>query len=167
MRILHSDFHRLYKIAFLLTFKEVFLFTTTPQPFICSYFADFGSLIEVRWSHKVILVLIFLLTNDIFWDISYPFYFVNNSLYRSKVISSPPILKLICLMDSLYSLDINLLSDIELAKILFLSVGFFFTQLVVSLYMQKLFSMKFHLPVIGLNSGTNEDLSEIIGFFLS
>lgn len=70
-------------------------------------------------------------------------------------------------MDSLYSLDINLLSDIELAKILFLSVGFFFTQLVVSLYMQKLFSMKFHLPVIGLNSGTNEDLSEIIGFFLS
>lgn len=56
----------------------------------------------------------------------------------------------------LYILWTLTLSDVELAKILSYSLGFFFTKLIISLSAQELFiSVKSHLSIVGLKSWSN------------
>lgn len=103
------------------------------QEFDVAYFVDLCHLNGVRWTLKVVVVYLFVITGnvDYFWS-----YFSSLFLLLRTLSSGPwsffPFVSSFSEFLSII-LDINPLSDAKLTKLLSHYVGFFFTLLIVSL----------------------------------
>ena len=115
-------------------------------------------LIGVRWNLRVVLICICLITKDCEHFFRCFSAIQDSSVVNSRFNSTPHFLiglfsfLVINFLSSLYILDINPLSDVELVKIFSQSVGCWFVLLAMSFALQKLSSfMSSHLSILILD----------------
>ena len=122
------------------------------QNLLSPEFLILAILTGVRWNSRVALICIFLMIKDAEHFFSYFsaiwYSSVENSLFRSEPHFLMGLFDFLesTFLSSLYILDISLLSDLGLVKILSQSVGGLFILLTVSFALQKLCNfMRSHL----------------------